>query len=301
MNTPSSIYVERPVEGTIDELWAATQEPDEHARWDLRFSDIEYLPKENGDDPQEFTYRTRVGFGLAVAGTGTSVARRERDGETTSVLEFRSDDPKSLIDEGRGFWRYAEADGDEIRFLTEYDYDTRWGTVGTAVDRFLFRPLLGWATAWSFDALRLWVEEGVTPETSLRTSAVHAVARLTLAFVWAYQGLVPKLAGPHPEEVALFRATLPLVPADPALVALGAAEVLFGLALVACWRTRWLLLAAAAIPALLTVGVATGAPEAFLGPFNPLALNAAMAALGVVGYLASDELPTARNCHRERA
>lgn len=30
----------------------------------------------------------------------------------------------------------------------------------------MFHPLIGWATAWSFDRLRLWIERGIPPEVS---------------------------------------------------------------------------------------------------------------------------------------
>jgi hypothetical protein len=55
---------------------------------------------------------------------------------------------------------------DGVRFLTQYDYEPRFGVAGRAVDGLLFRPLLGWATAWSFDRLRLWLEDGIPPERS---------------------------------------------------------------------------------------------------------------------------------------
>jgi hypothetical protein len=42
------------------------------------------------------------------------------------------------------------------------------------VDRLVFRPLMGWATAWSFDRLRLWCERGISPARSLW----HAFAEL---------------------------------------------------------------------------------------------------------------------------
>jgi Domain of unknown function (DUF4166) len=63
---------------------------------------------------------------------------------------------------------------DGVRFITQYDYETRWGAAGGALDRAAFRPLLGWATAWSFDRLRLWLEDGIPPEESLRRLLPHA-------------------------------------------------------------------------------------------------------------------------------
>ena len=53
-----------------------------------------------------------------------------------------------------------------VRFLTRYDYETRFGPVGRLVDRLIFRPLIGWATAWSFARLRLWLEDGIDPGVS---------------------------------------------------------------------------------------------------------------------------------------
>ena len=53
------IYVEIPIRASMDELWEKTQNPQLHQRWDLRFSQIEYLPRQ-GEEPQRFLYRTRA-------------------------------------------------------------------------------------------------------------------------------------------------------------------------------------------------------------------------------------------------
>jgi hypothetical protein len=68
----NSIYVESLVRGEMDELWDKTQEPKLHQRWDLRFSDIEYLPRQPGE-PQRFLYATRIGAGARIEGAGESV------------------------------------------------------------------------------------------------------------------------------------------------------------------------------------------------------------------------------------
>src|ERR1700722_11274047 len=43
------IYVESRIRAPMDAIWAATQEPDRHQRWDLRFGRIEYRPR-GGDE-----------------------------------------------------------------------------------------------------------------------------------------------------------------------------------------------------------------------------------------------------------
>jgi hypothetical protein len=107
------------------------------------------------------------GFGTRRGSAASrSRARAREDGSATSALRFWSDDRRALIREGSGYWRYVPTD-DGVRFITRYDYATRWGMVGALVDRVAFRPLLGWATAWSFDRLRLWLERGISPEESL--------------------------------------------------------------------------------------------------------------------------------------
>ncbi|MDQ1368534.1 MAG: hypothetical protein QOF20_887, partial [Acidimicrobiaceae bacterium] len=50
----------------MDALWAATQQPGQHQRWDLRFGTIEYRPLVAGE-PQRFTYATSVVPGVVIA------------------------------------------------------------------------------------------------------------------------------------------------------------------------------------------------------------------------------------------
>lgn len=70
------IYVETFIAASMERVWELTQSPDVHQRWDLRFSSIRYLPKASDAEPQRFLYETRIGLGLAIRGTGESVATR---------------------------------------------------------------------------------------------------------------------------------------------------------------------------------------------------------------------------------
>ena len=115
----------------MERLWQLTQDPALHQRWDLRFSTIRYLPKSDDAALQQFLYETRIGFGLAIGGEGESTGTRSStSGERTSALRFWSDDPKSLIRIGAGYWKYIPEEDGRIRFFTWYDYQTRFGAVG---------------------------------------------------------------------------------------------------------------------------------------------------------------------------
>ncbi|MDT0460833.1 hypothetical protein RM550_34805 [Streptomyces sp. DSM 41527] len=204
------LYVEARIRAGIDDVWDRSQMPDRHQRWDLRFSEIDYLPCAPGE-PQRFRYATRVLPLLTVDGTGVSAGERNRpDGTRTSALRFFSAHPLSLIEEGRGYWRYVQ-DGDALRFLTGYDYRPRWGRFGRAVDRLLFRPLMGWATAWSFDRLRLWCERGITPERSLRQALAEVCVRI--AAVVASAAAVAPATALAAAGAALLLPPLPTTPA----------------------------------------------------------------------------------------
>ncbi|MGW2300158.1 hypothetical protein [Streptomyces sp. NPDC001809] len=187
------LYIETRVRADLETLWERTQDPDRHQRWDLRFTEIAYLPGTE-DRPRHFRYATRVLPFLVVAGTGVSAGERHRaGGDRVSALRFSSPHPLSLIAEGSGYWRYVPTP-DGVRFLTGYDYRPRWGRPGHLADRLVFRPLMGWATAWSFDRLRLWCERGITPERSRNRWLLELLARALL--VAAPLVLLPPAAAP---------------------------------------------------------------------------------------------------------
>ena len=167
------VYVEIPVRAPLERLWTLTQDPSCHPRWDLRFTAIIPGP---GTVPQAFRYEFKLPL-HTIHGTGTSLGTRTgKQGQATSVLKFTTRDVLSPIGPGAGYWRYIPAP-DGIRFITGYDYAPGWGRLGRWVDEPLIRPALGWATAWSFDRLRLWAEDGIAPERARRAWLLDAGLR----------------------------------------------------------------------------------------------------------------------------
>jgi len=293
------IYVETLIRAPLELLWRHTQRPDLHERWDLRFTDIDELPGYADGSLKRFRYTTRMGFGLSISGEGETVGERDLpNGSRASSLRFGSASPLSLIREGSGYWKY-EPTGDGVRFVTAYDYRTRYGFAGALVDRLVFRPLMGWATAWSFDRLRLWIERGIPPDVARRQAQTHLVARSALAGIFLWQGVVPKLLGSNVDERSMLAAAgVPegFVPVAVALAGIG--ELLLAGFLAIQWHQRWPALGAAAVAAASSLVVALTSPGVVGAAFNPITLSLAVVALAAVDIVGLDGAPSAGRCLR---
>jgi len=290
------LYIETKINCDFDTLWTNTQEPSIHQQWDLRFTEIEYLPKNDPTDPQKFLYSTKVGFGIKVDGIGESVATKTKDnGESTSVLKFSSDSKISLIKNGSGYWKYVpEADG--IKFFTGYDYETRWGLFGKLIDKFIFRPLMIWATAWSFDCLKNWIEKGLHPKQALNAQISVLLVNLTLGIIWIYQGLIPKILFTDTGEIEILRQSgLFNGNEENLLTIIGITEIAFGVALIFIHRKVLQYLNILGL-CFLTVGAIFSDLMIFTLPFNPFSLNISMIALSLIAILNFSDLPKASNC-----
>jgi hypothetical protein len=236
---------------------------------------------------------------LQIDGSGESTGTRDGDsGQRTSSLKFWSEDPKSLIKTGSGYWKYVPNES-AIRFFTWYDYETRLGAFGKLIDRCLFRPLVGWATAWSFDRLRLWIEKGISPEISRDRALVYAISRGTMAFIWFYHGLVPKLLYHDKIELDLLSRIAPPEKLHTAVTLAGLVEISFALLLVVLWRHRWPLWLTLVLMLVGIPVVAISAPEYLSAAFNPVTLNLSLAALALIAIVALRDLPTATRCRRQ--
>lgn len=293
------IYVEIGIRAPVETLWRLTQSPEEHQRWDARFSEIVYLPKLNGERGQRFRYSTRIGLGMRIDGLGETVGEHESGtGARSSSLRFWSDNPKSLISEGSGFWKYVP-EGETTRFLTRYDYKVRFGFAGEIIDRTIFRPVMGWATAWSFDRLRIWAETGAPPEHSLRLALANLIARVSLAFAWFWHGLVPKLLVRHPDEaVMLTDAGISARAAEMGVLGAGIAELALALWLIFKWNSRAPLLITLVLMPLALIGVAIHSPRMIGAAFNPVTLNLFMCAAAGIALVTQKHVPSARRCLR---
>lgn len=300
MKGKKPIYVSAEMNTTMEKLWKYTQEPHIHTEWDARFTEISYVEKKEGE-PQKFSYKTKIGFGLEIAGEGEAIGEiRKETGERISSLKFWTDNTLSLIQIGRGYWKYTPRK-EHIHFETQYDYDTRFGRIGNVIDFYMFLLLLGWATAWSFDALKLWLEKGLHPRLLIRRTMTYWLVCFLFAFVWMYQGIFPKIIFSHPEEMKMLSAIIDSTGNSIAILkVIGMLEIIFGIIwLFPVPKQKLFILHIFMLIALTIVAGFTNIAS-FTKPFNPITLNLLLIGLSIVGYINSFDLPSAKNCKRKR-
>lgn len=116
-----------------------------------------------------------------------------------------------------------------------------------------------------------------------RLHRTHWLARASLAFVYAYHGLVPKLIFLSPGERVLLQAH-GLGQATWLLQAAGVAELVLAVLLLMP-RLQWPLIAAAAALSGLVVDVAVMQPGMLVEAFNPVSLNVAGIALCAIAWI----------------
>jgi hypothetical protein len=121
------------------------------------------------------------------------------------------------------------------------------------------------------------------PEHATALERIRRLCNATVAGIWLYQGLVPKLLGPHPDEVAMAAALgIPVGLQTAVSYAAGAGEVLLGLCILFIPRRAWPQLVSAAVTAALLAFVVVYVPRFLVGAFNPVVMNVASMVLSVV-------------------
>lgn len=113
--------------------------------------------------------------------------------------------------------------------------------------------------------------------------STYAICRLSIAFIWCYHGIVPKLLGPHADEL-IMNMSLGLSAGQAVVLAkvAGLVEVFIGLSVLVFWRRRWPLYTTVFAMLALLVFVVLVTPAMLTGAFNPVSTNLGMIALAVV-------------------
>jgi hypothetical protein len=112
------------------------------------------------------------------------------------------------------------------------------------------------------------------------------ICRWVLAFVWIYQGLVPKWLGPHADELAMNMALgFSLEQARLVSYVGGSLEVLLGLGILFFYRQIWIYAASLIAIGLLYVFTLLIVPQFLVSAFNSTTSNLPIAALSLIAMV----------------
>jgi uncharacterized membrane protein YphA (DoxX/SURF4 family) len=117
----------------------------------------------------------------------------------------------------------------------------------------------------------------------------YALSRISLAVIWIYHGLVPKLLFSSQQEIDMNNRLLPFLSERTALVSSGISEVLYGLSLLLFFRIKGLVYPTLIFGTMATLALAVTLPHFFKDAFNPFSLNLAIITLAMINLVSAKE------------
>ncbi|MDD7983426.1 DoxX-like family protein [Lentisphaera marina] len=118
--------------------------------------------------------------------------------------------------------------------------------------------------------------------------STQKISRYSLAAIFFYHGLVPKLLFKSEQEVLMNNAFLPFMEKDFALTSSGIAEIIYALALVIFSTNKKLLYPAMAFSILATLAIIIQLPQLMTHAFNPFSINLAVFSLALIDLKSLD-------------
>ena len=116
---------------------------------------------------------------------------------------------------------------------------------------------------------------------------IRQICRYTVGGLWLYQGLVPKLLGPHADELAMTAAFgIPRSLQSAVSTAAGIAEIALAVCIWMIPGKVWPQLVSAVATFGLLVFVVLFAPRFLIGAFNPVVMNVSSVALSMISIIA---------------
>jgi uncharacterized membrane protein YphA (DoxX/SURF4 family) len=118
---------------------------------------------------------------------------------------------------------------------------------------------------------------------------IYFVARISLAFLFIYHGLVPKILTLSEMEIAMITNHGDFLPPELSVeqVAIlgGLWDCLVGIAVLVFWKQRWPILVAMLTLIVLLIDVAIFSPQYLIEAFNPVTTNIMGLVVGLISLL----------------
>lgn len=129
---------------------------------------------------------------------------------------------------------------------------------------------------------------------------IHYISRLSLALIWFYHGLVPKILFKSDQEILMNNQFMPFLEKNFALISTGVLEIIYSIILVVCFHSKKVLYPSIVFSTFATIALLYKLPHLFTHAFNPFSINLAVCALSLISYISISQQPT-RSLDKSRA
>jgi len=260
-------------------------------------------PEVNAETPHTPTARWKLTAGVRIRSDAETILPFIREPENQVQWDLRQSHERGfrpltdrlppLDRSGTTSWDF-EGDGDDLWVFATDHYEVRHGFRLRLADLVYTRPLMRWMLRWSMDRLRLWIERGIAPAASLPLALLKRFCAVMLGLAWIYQGLVPKILFVHAGDLESV-SMIPGLRNNPLLTleAIGTAEILLGLWLLAGFLERAAALISLSALAFLSLAIAALDPAALTDPLGGLAKNLGLIACAVAVFVLHPLTPSA--------
>ena len=123
-----------------------------------------------------------------------------------------------------------------------------------------------------------------------KNQSLQKLIRWSLAFVWLYHGLIPKILLKHADEQQLVReAGLSEDLVIPMVYTGGAIEIALALIMILFWKHKWPYYLTIVCMIAAFLGAVVNSPQYLGAAFNPVSLNFCVIVLAILGLKLSEE------------
>jgi len=115
---------------------------------------------------------------------------------------------------------------------------------------------------------------------------IYLLTRCTLAAIFFYHGLVPKIIFGDPTEVKMNERLMPMVNENFALIGSGVLEVVFAILILVFYRVKLFNYAIIGFGIVATLTILFALPQIFTHAFNPFSTNLSIVILATINLMA---------------
>jgi len=116
---------------------------------------------------------------------------------------------------------------------------------------------------------------------------IYLISRWTIAIIFIYHGLVPKLLYGHHQEILMNDTLIPFLSEQLALKLSGVLEIVYGALILVWYHSKKVLVPAIAFSIMVSLALLFVLPELYQNAFNPFSINLSLLVLCVINVMSN--------------